>query len=525
LLPRSIKTSLTAAYDNLRRPPRRTRRTTPSFLEMEERTLLSLKGLNALVVESIRPVTARGEPHSPESARVSKQAQFVGSLYRKFYHRAPSARELNFALQQLDSGVSDKALAADFKAVKSRSGKGITDQTFVTALYVTIAGESPTSVGRAYWEGLVASGASRSQVDRRFAASDGLLPAPTVTWANPANITFGTPLGATQLDASASLPGTFTYSPPPGTVLGAGAGQLLSVVFTPADTIDYPVVTDSVTINVTAPSLSPTPTPSPSPTPTTPPMGIIVPSYFAPGSGGPGGVGDGWAAMAAAATQVPITAIFNPNSGPLPGPASSAYSSAFTQLENAGGKVVAYVWTDNGDSPIITVESEISTYITQYGSLIDGFLLDGMLVTPSTLSYYQALDSYIKGLNSAYTVIGNPGQPYTNGVSTQDYLSTADIFNIFEGQNSAYSGPVGPDTFPYGQTWYESEPSDRFSNTIYNVPADASDPSQSSAMLADVSLAQQLDAGYVYITNLSGSNPYDALPSYWDQEVAAIAAL
>jgi hypothetical protein len=256
-------------------------------------------------------------------------------------------------------------------------------------------------------------------------------------------------------------------------------------------------------------------------------MGIIVPAYFAPGTGGPGGVGDGWAAMAAAAATVHITAIFNPNSGPASS-YSSAYANAFTNLENAGGKVVAYVWTDNGNAdgtaPISTVENEISTYLTQYGTLIDGFMLDGMLITPSTLSYYQGLDSYIKNLSPSYTVIGNACQPFTNGVSAQDYLSCADIFNIFEGPNSAPSGSPGYNTYPYGQTWYESYPSDRFSNVIYDVPADADDSSTSSAMVADVSQAAQLDAGYVYITDLSGGNPYDALPSYWNQEVSTVAA-
>jgi hypothetical protein len=43
-------------------------------------------------------------------------------------------------------------------------------------------------------------------------------------------------------------------------------------------------------------------------------------------------------------------------------------------------------------------------------------------------------------------------------------------------------------------------------------------------MLTDLRSAIQLDAGYVYITNLSGGNPYDALPSYWNQEVSAVAA-
>ncbi len=48
---------------------------------------------------------------------------------------------------------------------------------------------------------------------------------PTVTWATPADITQGQALGAAQLDATASVPGTFAYSPPAGTVLPAGTGQ------------------------------------------------------------------------------------------------------------------------------------------------------------------------------------------------------------------------------------------------------------------------------------------------------------
>ena len=254
-------------------------------------------------------------------------------------------------------------------------------------------------------------------------------------------------------------------------------------------------------------------------------LGAVVPAYFYPGTGGPGGVGDGWAAMASAAKDIPITAVFNPNSGP--GSAVDPnYVNAMTNLESAGGKVVAYVYTNDGNAPLASVEGQISTYITQYGSLINGFFLDGMFVVPSTLTYYQSLDSYIKSLDPAYTVIGNPGQPFLNGVSAQDYLSTANTFNIFEGPNTAPApGAPGFDAYPYGLNWFQGYPSNRFSNTIYDVPADAGNPGQSSAMLADLSKAVQLNAGYVYITNLAGGNPYDALPSYWDQEVAAIASV
>jgi hypothetical protein len=72
---------------------------------------------------------------------------------------------------------------------------------------------------------------------------------PKITWAKPAAITYGTSLSSTQLDATASVPGTFVYSPPAGTILTAGT-QTLSVTFTPTDSTDYTTDTDTVTITV-----------------------------------------------------------------------------------------------------------------------------------------------------------------------------------------------------------------------------------------------------------------------------------
>jgi hypothetical protein len=73
---------------------------------------------------------------------------------------------------------------------------------------------------------------------------------PTITWATPSAISYGTALGATQLDASSTLlSGTFAYSPVAGTVPGAGP-QTLSVTFTPTDTTDYTTATSSVTLTV-----------------------------------------------------------------------------------------------------------------------------------------------------------------------------------------------------------------------------------------------------------------------------------
>ena len=59
-----------------------------------------------------------------------------------------------------------------------------------------------------------------------------------ITWANPAQITYGTPLSASQLNATASTAGTFDYTPGLGTLLQAGTGQTLAVNFTPDDPLD-----------------------------------------------------------------------------------------------------------------------------------------------------------------------------------------------------------------------------------------------------------------------------------------------
>ena len=72
---------------------------------------------------------------------------------------------------------------------------------------------------------------------------------PTVTWATPAAITYGTLLSATQLDSTASVPGTFAYLPSAGAVLTAGT-QILSVTFTPTDTTDYTSTTATVQLVV-----------------------------------------------------------------------------------------------------------------------------------------------------------------------------------------------------------------------------------------------------------------------------------
>jgi hypothetical protein len=78
---------------------------------------------------------------------------------------------------------------------------------------------------------------------------------PTIVWPNPAAVVYGTALSAAQLNATANVTGTFTYSPAAGTVLPAGA-HALSVTFTPSDGANYTGSTMDRMLNVAKAPLS-----------------------------------------------------------------------------------------------------------------------------------------------------------------------------------------------------------------------------------------------------------------------------
>ncbi|MGB6686235.1 MAG: hypothetical protein WBE76_00160 [Terracidiphilus sp.] len=59
-----------------------------------------------------------------------------------------------------------------------------------------------------------------------------------IAWPSPSTISYGTPLGDAQLNATASVPGTFMYTPAAGHVLAPGR-YTLSAAFTPADPMRY----------------------------------------------------------------------------------------------------------------------------------------------------------------------------------------------------------------------------------------------------------------------------------------------
>src|SRR5439155_10073922 len=111
---------------------------------------------------------------------------------------------------------------------------------------------------------------------------------------------------------------------------------------------------------------------------------------------------------------------------------------------------------------------------------------------------------YIKNKRPSYLVVGNPG---INTSANYLLRPTADALVTFE-NNAGYAQYV-PD--PWTKTW----PAIDFSHLCYAVATPAT-------MTSYVQLAVSRNAGYLYVTDDSGSNPWDSLPAYWETEVALV---
>jgi hypothetical protein len=228
---------------------------------------------------------------------------------------------------------------------------------------------------------------------------------------------------------------------------------------------------------------------------------VLVPAYFYPA-----GADNGWPAMTSAASQVAITAILNPASGP--GTAiDPTYTGVVNTFRGAGGRVIGYVSTSYASRPIADVITDINRYRTFYN--IDGFFLDEMTSSSASgdISYYSQLHNYIKGLNPGYRVVTNPGINVPQGYFSAPVADTICTFEHFSGYST-----WSPASFT------ASYSPRRSANLPYEIAT-------SSAMTTAINYANSKRVGYVYVTDDTGANPWDRLPTYWTDEISSIRAI
>jgi hypothetical protein len=229
-------------------------------------------------------------------------------------------------------------------------------------------------------------------------------------------------------------------------------------------------------------------------------LGILVPAYFYPTSGGH------WNSLNQAADRVPLVAIVNPNNGPSTS-INSNYTSAINALRNAGGRVIGYVYSSYTARPLTEVKADIDRYLAFY--TIDGFFVDEMTndTDAAHLAYYEELHQYIKAKRSSYLLVGNPG---INTAASYLLRPTVDALVTFE-SNTGYPAYV-PDP------WTQAQPATAFGHLCYDVATP-------DLMTNYVQLAVARNVGYIYVTGDRGSNPWDTLPSYWFAEVGLVEAI
>jgi hypothetical protein len=249
-------------------------------------------------------------------------------------------------------------------------------------------------------------------------------------------------------------------------------------------------------------------------------MTALVPLYIFPDVSNPA---NGWSRVINATSQINVVVIANPSNGPGTS-AQAAYTTAINQLNSAGGSTIGYVYTRVAPTnptlrPIAEVKADIQNWYSFYGNL-KGIFIDEVTHNAATqnLGYYTELNQFIRGIQANALVIGNPGAAdgTTQELLTANGSQAASALVVTENTHDSYQNQT-----PAG--WTLTAPRSQIAHLIHTSPDE-------NTMLADVTRAAALNAGYVYVTDqnaLPGTNTFGFLPSYWDSPVASseIAAI
>ncbi|HEY4395228.1 MAG TPA: spherulation-specific family 4 protein [Polyangia bacterium] len=221
---------------------------------------------------------------------------------------------------------------------------------------------------------------------------------------------------------------------------------------------------------------------------------MIVPAYWTPDSQ--------WQRIIADAPTVGMI-IFNPASGA--GTATDpAYPPVITQAQKVGIRVLGYVSTQYGQRAEADIDADVNAYYSLYSPSGIYFAEGPMENDCDTLQpLYERLTTLARSHDPmAYVAIGTHFCP--------TFITFSDLMVEFAETYSMYQAYTSPSWMPGGSP-------ERFCHFVSEVPA--------AAASSVLSRAIRLGAGWVFATDGAAPNPWGALPSYYDQQVAAIKAL
>jgi hypothetical protein len=163
---------------------------------------------------------------------------------------------------------------------------------------------------------------------------------------------------------------------------------------------------------------------------------------------------------------------------------------------------VGYVRTDYAQRPLEEVEADEDRWFQFYPE-VRGIFLDEQASAAERVDYYVAAAQHARQKQPGLLVVSNPG-----AVCAREYLtrSAADVICLTE-----RGGALGT----HGPAWMEAEPAHRFASLIYGIEK----AEQVRPLVRD---AIERRVGYLYLTDANQPNPWDRLPRWWADEVAAV---
>src|SRR5215510_351609 len=210
-----------------------------------------------------------------------------------------------------------------------------------------------------------------------------------------------------------------------------------------------------------------------------------------------------WQRVADLKTLVPqleIIATMNPNNGDFSS-RDADFANGITILDDAGVKVIGYVYTGYGTRASGTVQGCIDNYVTYYPE-VRGIFFDEMDNVTGHETYYSNLNTYTHTTNGLPITVGNPGT-----TTIASYVGTLDTLLIYEIAGLPSPATLSAATFGgiYNRRNFGAIPYNVASITTYGI----------RALLRYT--------GLFYTTSDTTPNPWDTLPSYLEDLAVTIA--
>lgn len=212
---------------------------------------------------------------------------------------------------------------------------------------------------------------------------------------------------------------------------------------------------------------------------------LVVPAYFHPAVHP-----EHWARLAERAEQVRLV-ILNLANGPGTRPDPS-HLPALHQLQAAGVEIAGYVDSAYGRRPMNEAIADVGRFLEWYD--VVGVCFDRAAGDAEHIDYYARLSQRARSMGIRHVTFNHGAHPL------EGYAQHADLLGTFEGPWFAYLEAPVP-------RWTRSMPAESFYHVVYSVPP---------GRFADAYLlAGSRGAGFAYITDHGGANPYERLPADW----------